>query len=395
MSYVPIQMAPNTSAPTHYAPAERGPHSVLHGISEALRGNQLLVDLLETTPGCAVVLSQERQIVHANRRFLEAVGMERLEEVRGYRVGEAMRCVHADEEPGGCGTAEACATCGAGTAIHESRVTLEAKNREWRISIDHASAKALDFEVIATPMRIENHDLTVVTLRDISGEKRRRVLERIFFHDVLNTAGGLQGLARIISEDGSDDDDEESHWIRRSILELATQLVSDIQSQRALTAAESGELSVSMMEINFDDAVKSSVSVVTGHDITQGKKIRFQGNGDVNVRSDPHLLQRVLVNLIKNAVEATPSGGEITVRTLIESEIRVSFSVHNPTVMSNEVQLQIFQRSFSTKEGYGRGIGTYSAKLLGEKYLGGKVDFWSREPEGTTFKFSLPISQSI
>lgn len=57
--------------------------------------------------------------------------------------------------------------------------------------------------------------------------------------------------------------------------------------------------------------------------------------------------------------------------------------------MSRSVQLQVFQRSFSTK-GIGRGIGTYSIKLFAEKYLGGKVRFESREPTGTLFQVMLP-----
>jgi len=67
----------------------------------------------------------------------------------------------------------------------------------------------------------------------------------------------------------------------------------------------------------------------------------------------------------------------------------VDFSVNNPSKMSIEVQKQIFQRSFSTK-GSGWGIGTYSMKLFGEKYLGGTVSFESSEEEGTTFHIVLP-----
>jgi Histidine kinase-, DNA gyrase B-, and HSP90-like ATPase len=57
--------------------------------------------------------------------------------------------------------------------------------------------------------------------------------------------------------------------------------------------------------------------------------------------------------------------------------------------MPEAVQLQMFQRSFSTRKGRGRGIGSYSVKLLIEKYLHGKVWFVSREPEGTTFFVAL------
>jgi sensor histidine kinase regulating citrate/malate metabolism len=52
--------------------------------------------------------------------------------------------------------------------------------------------------------------------------------------------------------------------------------------------------------------------------------------------------------------------------------------------------LQIFQRSFSTK-GAGRGLGTYSIKLLGERYLHGTVSFASSAEQGTIFQISLPL----
>ena len=51
----------------------------------------------------------------------------------------------------------------------------------------------------------------------------------------------------------------------------------------------------------------------------------------------------------------------------------------------------MFQRSFSTK-GAGRGLGTYSIKLLGEKYLNGKVGFISEQGRGTIFSVELITS---
>jgi sensor histidine kinase regulating citrate/malate metabolism len=59
--------------------------------------------------------------------------------------------------------------------------------------------------------------------------------------------------------------------------------------------------------------------------------------------------------------------------------------------MSQEIQLQIFQRSFSTK-GEARGIGTYSIKMFTEQYLGGKVSFVSNPTEKTVFSISLPMA---
>ena len=68
----------------------------------------------------------------------------------------------------------------------------------------------------------------------------------------------------------------------------------------------------------------------------------------------------------------------------------MEFFVHNAGVIPREAQLQIFNRPFSTK-GNGRGLGTYSVKLLTERFLRGRVRFVSEPPQGTTFFVDVPI----
>ncbi len=60
----------------------------------------------------------------------------------------------------------------------------------------------------------------------------------------------------------------------------------------------------------------------------------------------------------------------------------------NAGVIPSDVQMQIFQRSFSTK-GKGRGIGTYSIRLLTENYLKGKASFVSNNTDDTIFSIEL------
>jgi signal transduction histidine kinase len=71
---------------------------------------------------------------------------------------------------------------------------------------------------------------------------------------------------------------------------------------------------------------------------------------------------------------------------------QVRFLVHNDGVIAPEVQLRVFQRSFSTKA-RGRGLGTYGMKLLGERVLGGEVSFRSEPASGTTFLLTLPLDR--
>ena len=94
--------------------------------------------------------------------------------------------------------------------------------------------------------------------------------------------------------------------------------------------------------------------------------------------------------MARNAFEATPAGG--VVRLSCERDGRaVTLRVHNDGVIAPEVQARIFQRSFSTKAERGRGLGTYSMKLFGERYLGGAVSFVSTPEVGTVFSIRLPV----
>ncbi len=93
--------------------------------------------------------------------------------------------------------------------------------------------------------------------------------------------------------------------------------------------------------------------------------------------------------MLKNALEATSKGGEAVLSAEADNNY-VYFNVKNKCFIPRDIQMQIFQRSFSTKC-KGRGLGTYSMKLLGEKYLKGRISYKSSEDEGTVFTAAFPL----
>ena len=107
------------------------------------------------------------------------------------------------------------------------------------------------------------------------------------------------------------------------------------------------------------------------------------------IRDSYNLARRVMGNMVKNALEASAPGETVTISAARQGD-EVWLSVHNPKVMPRPVQLQIFQRSFSTK-GAGRGLGTYSIKLFSERFMHGRVFFTSTPEAGTTFTAAYPV----
>ena len=247
---------------------------------------------------------------------------------------------------------------------------------------------ALDFRVKASFLAVGGVDFVVLALQDVSSEKRRQVLERVFFHDVLNVCGGVHGLAELLLTEGLEPATEAK--FKRDVYRLSGVVIDEIVAHRQMLAAERGELKVELDDVAARDVLDEVVALYRHHHVAEGRGLRIASCDPLWLRTDATLLRRVLGNLVKNALEATPVGGSVAVSAHGHGD-EVRFAVWNPGAMTERVQLQLFQRSFSTKGGDGRGVGTYSVRLLGERHLGGHVAFTSDETDGTRFTVTLPV----
>jgi signal transduction histidine kinase len=373
-----------SSLTTLFAPAERVPLDVVREQGVQFSRLPMLAEFLHAVPDVVVILNSNRQIIFANQSLLKLIQSD-WAQVEGRRPGEILDCVHATENNGGCGTTEFCRTCGAVRAILSG---LEGRHDVQECRIVRRSGDALDLRVTVSPLEIKGAHYSIFAVQDISHEKRRQALERIFFHDILNVAGIVMGYAELLDDPRYGD---ETEHIRDIIHRASVQLVDEIKGQRELLAAENGELVVRPVMLNSLDVMENVKSFYDGHEITEDNKIEIAPYApSVSFTSDPLLLERVLGNMLKNALEASDSGQTVTLACGVEGD-SVWFEVHNPAYMPREVQLQIFQRSFSTK-GDGRGLGTYSIKLLTEQYLGGWVAFESSPEAGTAFRVLYPMT---
>ena len=83
---------------------------------------------------------------------------------------------------------------------------------------------------------------------------------------------------------------------------------------------------------------------------------------------------------------------EVIKISVYQEDSKAKIEVCNKRLIPQDNIRRIFHRSFSTK-GENRGLGTYSVKLLAEKYLKGKVSVVSTEETGTIFTLELPIAK--
>lgn len=339
----------------------------------------------DTLPTMIMALNCHRQVVFANRSAVEFLGRAEVEDILGQRPGEALGCVNSTVSAGGCGTSRHCRNCGAVQAILAAVEGTMGDGQCKLFRREQTYLEGLDLHVNATPLEIDGISYVIFAVTDISHEMRRRSMERIFFHDVLNLAGGINGLVEVLRMNNTLGESTEL-----SVLNAATQtLVDEIIGQRELLAAETNELKPAYSAVGSRSMLTQLMSLYASSPAAQGQEIGLvEPCDDEPVVTDLRLAQRVLGNMLKNALEAGQPGDAVTLACRDEGDA-VRFLVRNNAVIPQNIQENIFHRRFSTK-GESRGLGTYSMLLLTERYLRGSVGFSSAEAEGTTFFLRLP-----
>jgi len=377
-----------------YAPGQRCSDESLKKQMDDLYELPYLRQGLDATNSMILILNTCRQAVFANKAFLAKINIQENSELVGQRPGEIIKCVHAYEGLNGCGTAEACKYCnGVNTILTAMNSNKESKGEFSNINIRNGFEESLNLSIHVAPLKVKEEMFYLASFADKSDSVGKRMLERTFFHDIINTAGALKGIVGLLKDDVSETIKPEMEFVEQSLQSL----VEDIQSQKYLTDAENKQLILQLTGIQSWEYLQSISKLYEGHDAARHKTITID-RGCINKKlyTDQRLLRRILGNMVKNALEASDKNGVVTLGCSIEDEKNewIIFWVHNDNYMDEKVQNFVFHRSFSTK-GDGRGLGTYSMKLFGEKFLQGKVGFVSDPDDGTRFYIKLPLKTAV
>lgn len=371
---------------TYFAPAHRTDETVLQRQVEKISNSPFLNTLLSMMAGILVILNEDRQIVGLNQTFLEALGIDDPEQALGLRLGESVGCIHAKEMEGGCGTSKSCASCGAVIAMMTS--LSENINDEQTCALESQKdgvSSSMSLRVRTSPIVFEGQRLIVVAVKDITREHVRANLERVFYHDINNILMSLLGPSDLLLLEMP------GRWDVKQINDAAKRLVQEVSLQRELSLTGSTGFEPERKQVFLSEINKDVEKLLSSHVAAKGVIFRVsQECDDCVLNTDKLLVGRVLANMLINAFEASPEGGLVKFITR-RTEDNITWDVWNDSWIPGHIQARIFQRYFSTKIDAGRGLGTFSMKLVGESYLQGAVRFSSSKDEGTVFHFSLPV----
>jgi signal transduction histidine kinase len=182
---------------------------------------------------------------------------------------------------------------------------------------------------------------------------------------------------------------------------LLSRLVKDLQD---LALAEAGQLRLERCPVEVSDVVLATVEVLGPHAEARDISLVVQLPDDLpRVEADPHRMRQVLRNLLNNALDFTPQGGQVTV-TARPDGAWVDFQVRDtgPGIAPEHLPY-VFERFYrvdpprtraraegSVRAG-GAGLGLAIVKQLVEAH-GGRVWVESTVGTGATFGFTLPLA---
>jgi signal transduction histidine kinase len=374
------------STETYFASPERTEKELLLQEVGEITNSSIMTTLLHSVGGFLAILDENRQILSINKKMAETLKIDNLNDVIGLRPGEALGCNFAKEGPGGCGTSKYCQSCGAAIAIVASLGSEQSIERNCYIEVGEEDPKHnLAFQVRAHPMTINKTKYILLFLQDITRDEERAALERTFFHDMNNLLQGLNSASDLLKEVYKDDK------MVNIITHTSRMLIKEVQIQRFLLNNSSLDCHIHRQDIKLYELLEELESLFSQNPLVESRHLLIScDNPDFTMHTDFALLIRILTNMIINGLEASDKNDAVSLWTEQKGEA-LCFFIHNKQYIPEETALKVFQKNFTTKDESGRGLGTYSMKLLGEKILGGHVDFSTSEEGGTVFSFCLPL----
>lgn len=360
-------------------------------VSQLEQHYPLFIQMAETAHEMIMLLDNERKLVYFNKRFEEFACGHHLPAELGIRPGDAFKCVNAMMGDAVCGQTSLCRYCGASKAIETAYISSDDRAVE-ECRIVSEDGNAYDLKVSTNSINMFGAEYILYCVQDVSAEIRKASLEKIFFHDINNIVGGLSLIVDTLQMYFHEHDFDMAAELIPLLTSSTTSLNNEIKSNLILTLAEKDELVVNCRDVNIRRMLTETAEFFRN---TVNKQIEFITNMDgecTNFNTDENLVKRILTNMVKNAAEASDDGDIVYIGCRLDCN-KLIFFVKNPAVMSDEAKGSIFKRSFTTK-GFGRGLGTYSMRLLTERYLKGKVWFTSDKGTGTIFYAEIPSSAS-
>lgn len=365
-------------------------------------GSERMRAILNTTRDGVLLLDRDGRLVECNPSAERLLGIDREEFIGRHFVSMLMSTRHADDLEG----------------IGYSRAQLTELARQLRLEPERISRRqfsrvsagqTIHVEEIGSPVVDEENRIVarLLVLRDITEQKvlndYRDDITHMAVHDLRGPLAAIISGLSIVMEDlnAVEDIDPADSEILRVSLDSANTLLELVESMLDIARMESRQMPVNRALVPVSELIQSAMSMLQNSAQLADIDLKVLIEDDLApLDVDPHLIRRVLINLIDNALRHTPDGSAVHITARMSDQpgrIVMAVADSGPGIPPTERE-RIFERFRQARDripvrgGKGNGLGLTFCRLAVEAH-GGRIWVEPNSPlPGACFAFTLPAA---
>lgn len=227
-------------------------------------------------------------------------------------------------------------------------------------------------------------------LRDAA--RLREEVEHINRHDLKNPLMVVMNVPGLLKRQVNITDDQK-RWLEmiedaaRKMLDMINRSIDLFKMERGVYALRPVAVDALAVTRRIVSAQRASNDTVRIDMVLDGRPVRDSDR--FMIWGEELLLYSMLANLLKNAVEASPEGGAVSLS--FRDNGAAGIEIHNQGAVPSEIRGHFFEKFATSGKKGGTGLGAYSAKLI-TRTLQGTISFASSVESGTTITVTLPRS---
>lgn len=334
----------------------------------------ILRNAVENTNEAFVTIDQNSTVVFFNKAAEVMFGYSR-EEVLGRELGKILTPM--------CRTRHELAVA---RYVRTSEPTL--LGHETELVVARKNGETFPASISFSQADIDGNLYFTGLIRDLSGtrslEKQLVQNERLaalgqtvaeINHEIKNPLIMIGGFARQLLKKNTDEQDQAKLAI---IVEEVTRLEHLLSGLKDLYRPPQ----LNLEQVSVNELLGEVVDLARAYSGGKGVEIILAAADDVVIEVDREKIEQVLLNLVKNGIEATPPGGKIVISTRVgEKRIEVEVTDTGEGI-PEEIKKRIFLPFFTTKK-QGTGLGLCISKRIIEDHPGSSFKLDSEEGKGT------------
>ncbi len=255
-------------------------------------------------------------------------------------------------------------------------------------------------QAVTTPILSGGDWASLAVFHDLSEVKRVEQVRRDFIanvsHELRTPLAALKSVIETLEGGARDDPAAATEFLSRADSEV-DRLVQMVEELLELSRLESGDIPLACEPLDLPLILRNAVDRLSRQAQRAGIELTLEvEDGLPPATGDADMLERVVINLVHNAVKFTPRGGSVYVRAASgDGAIRVSVRDTGVGILPEDLP-RIFERFYKadrSRGGGGTGLGLAVARHAVEAH-GGAISAESTPGEGSTFTFTVPAGSS-